>query len=80
MSQTLHAILERIADRAGQTPKGEWVFGSYLNEQTLAEKAMPTRTELDRAVPDHPVFLMHATVHMCALNTRAFRSSIRRLT
>ena len=65
------AILERIADRAGQTPKGEWVFGSYLNEQMLAEKAMPTRTELDRAVPDHPVFLMHATVHMCALNSRA---------
>jgi predicted amidohydrolase YtcJ len=70
-AENFSMILERIADRAGQTAEGEWVFGSYLNEQTLAEKAMPTRTDLDRAVPDHPVFLMHATVHMCSLNTRA---------
>ena len=65
------AILERIAQRARSTDKGEWVFGSFLNEQNLAEKTMPTRHDLDRAVPDHPVFILHATAHMCALNTRA---------
>ena len=70
-AENFSMILERIADRAAKTPKGEWVFGSYLNEQALAEKAMPTRTDLDRAVPDHPVFLMHATIHMCALNSNA---------
>ena len=64
-------ILERLVDRAGQTEKGSWLHGSYLNEQGLTEKAMPTRYDLDRAVPDHPVFIMHATCHMCALNTRA---------
>ncbi len=65
------AIIERIAERAGKTDKGQWVYGSFLNEQNLAEKAMPTRYDLDRALPDHPVFLMHATIHMCSLNTRA---------
>ena len=64
-------ILQRISERAGQTEKGEWVYGSYLNEQNLVGKAMPTRRDLDRAVPDHPVFLNHATIHMCSMNTRA---------
>ena len=35
------------------------------------KNACPPGVELDRAVPDHPVFLMHVTCHMCSLNTRA---------
>lgn len=68
---TIDMILERMAERASQTEKGHWVNGSYLNEQNLSEKTMPTRYDLDRAVPHHPAFIMHATCHMCALNTRA---------
>ncbi|MEE4608368.1 MAG: amidohydrolase family protein, partial [Desulfobacteraceae bacterium] len=64
-------ILARIAARAAETEPGQWVRGSYLNEQALAEKRMPDRRELDRAVPHHPVLIMHATCHMCSLNTRA---------
>ena len=70
-AENIAMILEKVADRARQTEKGAWVYGSYLNEQELAEKAMPTRYDLDRVVPDHPVFLMHATIHMCTLNTKA---------
>lgn len=64
-------ILERLAQRAATTEKGGWVRGSFLNEQNLAEKAMPTRDALDRAVPDHPVYLIHVTCHMASLNSRA---------
>lgn len=70
-AKDIDTILERLTERAGQTEKGAWVNGSYLNEQNLKEKAMPTRYDLDRAVPDHPAFIMHATCHMCALNTKA---------
>jgi len=64
-------ILERVADRAGQTEKGGWIRGSYLNEQNIAEKRMPTRTDLDQVCSEHPVFLLHTTGHMCAFNSRA---------
>jgi hypothetical protein len=64
-------VVERIAEQAGRTEPGQWIRGSYLNEQTLAQKSMPTCRDLDRAAPDHPVFLMHVTCHMCSLNTRA---------
>ncbi|MBU0464583.1 MAG: amidohydrolase [Proteobacteria bacterium] len=64
-------ILELMSDRASITPKGDWVNGSFLNEQNIKEKTMPTRDDLDRAIPDHPVFIMHVTCHMCSLNTKA---------
>lgn len=64
-------ILELMSERAKITPKGDWVYGSYLNEQNIKEKTMPKKEDLDRAVPDHAAFIMHATCHMCSLNTKA---------
>jgi len=64
-------IVARLRQRAANTEAGKWIYGSYLNEQALREKRMPTRDDLDRALPDHPVFLMHATIHLCSLNTKA---------
>jgi len=69
--ENIEQVLEKIDRQAEHTPKGVWIRGSYLNEQNLAEKRMPDRTDLDRVCPDHPVFLLHATCHMCSLNSRA---------
>ncbi|MEJ2166399.1 MAG: amidohydrolase [Desulfobacterales bacterium] len=67
----IRQLLEKIDQQAKQTPEGSWIRGSYLNEQSLAEKRMPDRTDLDRVCPDQPVFLLHATCHMCSFNSRA---------
>lgn len=69
--ENLEQVLERIAAAVRQTEKGVWVRGSYLNEQNIAEKRMPTRQDLDKISPYHPVYLLHSTGHMCAFNTRA---------
>ena len=69
--EDIEQLLEKMAQQATQTLKGAWIRGSYLNEQNLAEKRMPDRTELDRVCPDHPVFLLHATCHMCSFNSKA---------
>jgi len=69
--EDIEQLLEKMARRAEQTPKGVWIRGSYLNEQNLAEKRMPDRMDLDRVCPDHPVFILHATCHMCSFNSRA---------
>jgi predicted amidohydrolase YtcJ len=50
--------LERIADQAKRTPKGRWIRGGMWHPVAqLAEKRVLTRQELDRAAPDHPVYL-----------------------
>ena len=56
-------ILEVVAGVARDTPAGEWIVtmpvGSppyyFGGPETLAERRMPTRQELDAAAPDHPV-------------------------
>lgn len=68
--KSLAEILERLADKAGRSAKGSWIKGSYLNEQHITEKRMPTCTELDRVCPENPVFLLHATGHMCSFNSK----------
>lgn len=70
-AKTIDEIFDRIGERARTTDKGDWVRGSYLNEQHLKEKRMPDRRDLDRVCPDHPVYLLHATCHFCSFNTRA---------
>lgn len=70
-TENIDQVLERLADRAGGADRETWIRGGNLNELGLAEERMPDRRELDRAVPDHPVFLLHQTCHVCAFNTRA---------
>ena len=61
-------ILDRIAAAARETRKGEWIVTMpvgkapfYYDElETIAERRMPNRWELDRAAPDHPVCIMAA--------------------
>jgi len=67
----IEALLDKLADAAASIEPGGWVRGSYLNEQHLAEKRMPTAAELDRMAPNHPTLVMHATCHLCSLNSAA---------
>ena len=61
--RSVREILGRIAAEAARRPKGQWIVTMPVGEpphyfggpDTLAEKRMPDRHELDRAAPDHPV-------------------------
>src|SRR5688572_29656599 len=66
------AALELLRARAKATPPGEWIYtlGGWAMEQFADDKTPFTRAELDRAVPDHPVFLQ-ASYYNGYLNSRA---------
>jgi predicted amidohydrolase YtcJ len=67
-ARSIADILSRISEAASKTPKGEWVITMPVGEpphyydelETIAERRMPTRWELDEAAPDHPVCIMAA--------------------
>jgi predicted amidohydrolase YtcJ len=45
-----------IRARAATTPKGEWIVGTRgWWEYQLADGRLPTRFDLDKAAPDHPI-------------------------
>ena len=67
-------IIVSLAQAAIETEKGEWLRGSYLNEQHLSDKRMPTRQDLDKISPYHLVYILHSTGHMCSFNTKGLES------
>ena len=64
-------IIRQIALRAARTPPGDWVSAGGYDPFYLSERRHPTRWELDRAAPDHPVRLDHRSGHACVLNSPA---------
>lgn len=65
------SLQKALAAIAAESPEHEWVVVTEWNEEHLTERRAPTRTELDDAVPDRPVFAMHYSCHRAAVNSRA---------
>ena len=70
--QSIDAILQAIAARAAQTPKGEWIATSCMYRGGLAEGRWPDRHDLDKVAPDHPAYIMQGGRPILA-NSRALQ-------
>ncbi|KIZ40058.1 MULTISPECIES: amidohydrolase [Rhodopseudomonas] len=66
-------VLQRLAVRAQSIPAGKWVYAAGLDENGLAERRLPTRHELDAALPDHPVLVRRFCGHVAVVNSAALR-------
>ena len=64
-----------LAERVHNTPNGEWVMGRGWNENSLSEKRLLTRWDLDEVSPDNPVYLHHFSCHASLLNSRGLEVS-----
>lgn len=70
-AETLDEIIAAVAEKARLLPAGSWIRGGGYNENLLRERRHPTRWELDRAAPSHPVWLSHVSGHMGVANSLA---------
>ena len=68
---SIEDICRQIAHRAARTPQDQWISAWGYDPFHLAEDRHPTRWDLDRAAPDHPVRLNHRSGHACVLNSAA---------
>lgn len=85
----LDDVLGRIRASAAQAKPGEWIVTMPVGEpphyfggpQTLDERRMPTRAELDAVAPEHPVYIQAvfgnwgAPPGYTAMNSRAIAAS-----
>lgn len=69
--RSIRDIQERIAERAGRTPRGGWIIGDKFDESKLAEGRIPNRWDLDAAAPEHPVLLSMVGGHVYVANSKA---------
>jgi predicted amidohydrolase YtcJ len=70
---TLAAILDAVRADAQVKPPGSWIRGFGYNHLTLPERRHPTRHDLDRVAPRHPVVLTRTCGHIAAVNSEALR-------
>jgi predicted amidohydrolase YtcJ len=69
--KSIAAILEVLQKKAMLTPKGGWIVTTGLYRGILDEKRFPTRWDIDKVTPNHPVYLQQSgknfILNSCAL-------------
>ncbi|HWL83721.1 MAG TPA: amidohydrolase [Roseomonas sp.] len=71
--RSLDEVLKRISAAARNTPKGQWILGRGYDHGELDIRRHPLAEELDRAAPDHPVFIVRTCGHVGVANTAAMK-------
>lgn len=69
---TITDLLEKLGNVAKTKKIDEWIVGSGYNHEQLEEKRHITAEELDKAVPNNPVMLVHVSGHLSICNSKAF--------
>jgi predicted amidohydrolase YtcJ len=67
-------ILGRVAERARETPQGEWIRGHGWDQNTWGG-GWPTSSELDAVAPNHPVYLTARSLHAAWVNDAALQQA-----
>lgn len=63
-------LFEALKRRAAELPEDGWVVGNLKNEN-MPQHILPTGLDIDKVVPDHPVFLRRG--HITVVNSLAMR-------
>ncbi len=71
--KSLEDVFAHIRKKARETPAGEWIVLRFAFPTRLKEARFPTKAELDRAAPDHPVLYNAGPASM--VNTKALAVS-----
>ena len=69
---TLDEVLRRVEEFAQKTPPGQWIRGHGWN-QNVWGGAFPTKADLDRVAPEHPVYLTAKSGHAAWANSMALK-------
>ena len=70
-------IIEIVKNKASEIPEGEWIIGRGWHQDKWTDspekliKGFPTHDKLSEAVPNHPVYLRHASGHASLANYKA---------
>jgi len=74
-ARSISEMQDLLRRKAHDLSPGVWITGQGWFEDCLAEKRKPTRTDLDLAAPDNPVFLTREGGHSAVANSRALESA-----
>lgn len=75
-AKSYQEVVDMVAERAANTPEGTWILGRGWHQDKWTEKpemtkGFPSHDLLSEAVPNHPVWLKHASGHAALGNAKA---------
>ncbi len=76
-TKSYQELVDAVAAKAAETPEGEWIVGRGWHQDKWTQgpedliKGFPTHDLLSQAVPNHPVWLKHASGHAGLANGKA---------
>jgi predicted amidohydrolase YtcJ len=68
-------LVTRLATHARSLPASEPVVATRMDDESLAERRLPTRADLDRAVPHRPAVIYRYCGHVAVANSAALQAS-----
>ena len=74
-ARSMDDVIAKVRARVATVPPGTWVRGGGWDEGKLKERRYITAADLDKAAPDHPVYLTHTTGHYGVANSLAMKIS-----
>jgi len=66
-------FIRRIAAKAGELPKGEWILNGEWDHTQFDPVELPRRDWIDAVTPDHPVCVDRLDGHMILANSLALK-------
>src|SRR5437588_5606914 len=74
-TNTLEKFLTKVQERVTKTEPGKWITGRGWIETFWKPPQFPTRIDLDKIAPQHPVFLTRADGHAAVANSAALKTA-----
>ncbi|GAA5315106.1 MAG: amidohydrolase [Candidatus Pelagadaptatus aseana] len=71
---SLNQLQQILSNKLTTKAPGEWVVGTGYDDTLLAERRHPTRQDLDAVSSEHPIFIVHTSLHMGVANTLALET------
>lgn len=68
-------VVARVAERARNVPKGQWVLGRGWDQNDWGDTRFPTHDKMTAAVPDHPVYIVRVDGHAGLANLKALQAA-----
>jgi predicted amidohydrolase YtcJ len=72
-TRSLREFQDRTREHLKGTAAQEWITGSGWDETLWPGSQLPTRSDIDEVVADHPVFLVRIDGHVAVANTLALK-------
>jgi predicted amidohydrolase YtcJ len=69
--KSLAEFFSRLRTAVEKTPPGQWIEGFGYDEGLFREGREPDIAELDAVVPNHPLYVARACLHVALVNSKA---------